>query len=54
MSKAVPLGADPQALTAVRLTRLPGCWRGETNEIQRLLYFEPDNRSHESLWSCYR
>lgn len=23
----VPLGADPGALSAVRLTRLPGCWR---------------------------
>jgi hypothetical protein len=33
-------GADPKALTAVRLTRLPGCWRGE--RLQKLLYMRPD------------
>lgn len=32
------LGADPQALTAVRLTRLANCWRGEKGKLQRLLY----------------
>jgi hypothetical protein len=52
-SKVVPLGADPGTFTAVRLTRLPGCWRGERGAYQRLLYFEPQNRSHESLWSRY-
>jgi hypothetical protein len=34
------LGADPAALTAVRLTRLPCCMRG--NRPQRLLFLDPD------------
>lgn len=33
------MGADPGALSAVRLTRLPGCRRGE--RMQRLLYLDP-------------
>ena len=36
----VPLGADPGALSAVRLSRLPGCLRGE--KLQDLLYLNPD------------
>jgi hypothetical protein len=38
------LGADPQAMTAVRLTRLANCIRGETGRLQKLLYLnaEPD------------
>jgi hypothetical protein len=36
----VALGADENALTAVRLSRLPGVMRGETR--QRLLYLNPD------------
>jgi hypothetical protein len=35
----VPLGADPAAITAVRLTRLPGCRRGD--RLQELLYLDP-------------
>jgi hypothetical protein len=35
----VSAGADQGALSAVRLTRLPGCWRGEKE--QKLLYFAP-------------
>lgn len=35
----VVAGADPGALSAVRLTRLPACWRGEKE--QKLLYFAP-------------
>lgn len=34
-----PLGADPAAMTAVRLTRLPGCLRGES--LQELWYLDP-------------
>jgi len=34
-----PLGADPAALTAVRLSRLPGCRRG--NRLQELLFLNP-------------
>lgn len=34
-----PLGADPAALTAVRLSRLPGCTRN--GKLQRLLYLDP-------------
>jgi hypothetical protein len=37
----VELGADPGSLTAVRLTRLPGCVRGETGQLQQLLYLNP-------------
>lgn len=33
------LGADPGALTPVRLTRLPGCTRG--GRLQRLIYLNP-------------
>ena len=33
-----PLGADPAALSAVRLSRLPGCRRGE--HAQRLLFLD--------------
>jgi len=36
----VTLGADPKAMSAVRLTRLPGCLRGE--KLQKLLYLNPD------------
>ena len=36
------LGADPSALTAVRLTRLPGCRRPEKGGFQRLLYLCPN------------
>jgi hypothetical protein len=33
------IGADPQALSAVRLSRLPQAWRGEKQ--QRLIYLNP-------------
>lgn len=33
------LGADPGALSAVRLTRLPGCYRGD--RLQQLLFLNP-------------
>jgi hypothetical protein len=36
----VVLGADAGAMTAVRLTRLPGCWRQRS--LQKLLYINPD------------
>ena len=35
----VALGADNGALSAVRLTRLPGCYRGD--RCQQLLYLNP-------------
>lgn len=34
----ITLGADEGALSAVRLSRLPGCERVETRQMQRLLY----------------
>jgi len=49
-----PLGADPSAITAVRLTRLPGTLRHGTKDkngkmkpypsprLQRLLYLDPN------------
>lgn len=37
----VTLGADESAMTAVRLTRLPGCLRAEKDAWQRLLYLNP-------------
>jgi hypothetical protein len=36
------LGADPACLSAVRLTRLPGCRRPEKGGFQRLLYLCPN------------
>ncbi len=39
LPRLVPVGADGQALTAIRLTRLPGCYRGEA--LQQLLYLNP-------------
>lgn len=39
----VPLGADPAATTALRLTRLPGFYRGK--KLQRLLYLNPNPSS---------
>lgn len=41
----VTLGADPRAMSAVRLTRLPGCLRGPMNgrqKLQKLLYLNPE------------
>jgi hypothetical protein len=35
----VPIGADPSAMTAVRLSRLPQTKRGES--LQKLLYLNP-------------
>jgi hypothetical protein len=35
------IGADPKALTAVRLTRLPQQYRPEKNALQKLLYVNP-------------
>ena len=40
--KLIRLGADPAALTAVRLTRLPGCRRGSTGGLQKLIYLNPN------------
>ncbi|PAW76795.1 MAG: hypothetical protein B9S32_13740 [Verrucomicrobia bacterium Tous-C9LFEB] len=39
MGGLVTLGADPKAMTAVRLTRLPGCFRKD--RLQKLLYIDP-------------
>jgi hypothetical protein len=38
----VSLGADLAALSAVRLSRLPNCMRGETGALQQLLYLDDD------------
>jgi hypothetical protein len=45
--RLVNLGADPGALTAVRLTRLANCYRGE--RLQELLYLNP-NPSGQPIW----
>jgi hypothetical protein len=34
----IKLGADPGALSGVRLTRLPNCRRENKKQLQRLLY----------------
>jgi hypothetical protein len=41
----VPLGACPGSLKAAQPTRLPGCMREETGQLQQLLYLddEPDS-----------
>jgi hypothetical protein len=36
------LGADPAALSPVRLTRLPQCWRADKGNWQRLLFLNPN------------
>lgn len=36
------IGADAACLSAIRLTRLPGCRRPEKNGFQRLLYLNPN------------
>ena len=36
------LGGDPDALSAVRLSRLPGCLRESTGRMQTLLYLNPE------------
>lgn len=42
----VVLGADAGTMTAVRLTRLPGCWRGGPSRtggnLQKLLFINPN------------
>jgi hypothetical protein len=38
----ITLGACAGSLTGVRLTRLPNCRRGETGQLQRLLYLSPN------------
>jgi hypothetical protein len=38
----VPLGADPNAITAVRLTRLPGVVRKDNGNTQSLIWFNPE------------
>jgi hypothetical protein len=45
--RLINLGADPGALTAVRLTRLPNCYRGE--RLQELLYLDP-TPADEPIW----
>jgi hypothetical protein len=42
MPLVVTLGADPNALTAVRLTRLGNCRREEKDALQELLYLDPE------------
>ena len=39
--KYCPLGADDGAMSAVRLTRLPGVVRRDNGKVQRLLYLNP-------------
>ena len=46
-SRLINLGADPGALTAVRLTRLPNCYRGE--RLQELLYLDP-TPTDDPIW----
>jgi hypothetical protein len=40
-SRFIPAGADSHAMTALRQSRLPGCIRGETGNLQELLYLNP-------------
>jgi hypothetical protein len=47
LPRLVPFGADPQAMTAIRLTRLPACYRGD--RLQQLLYLNPAASAHPVL-----
>ena len=55
LQRLVPVGADPAALTPVRLTRLPGCLRLNKRSadgqpaLQRLLYLNPSPQPHQPL-----
>src|ERR1700756_5278317 len=49
--RLIQLGADPGALTAVRLTRLPNCYRGE--RLQKLIYLNP-SPSGQPIFSVWR
>lgn len=40
--QVIPIGACPGALTAVRLTRLPGVIRGDNGNEQRLIWLNPN------------
>ena len=47
----IRLGADPLSLSAVRLTRLPGCYRAEKKQRQTLLYLNPEARpGGDPIW----
>ena len=50
----IQIGADIAALSAVRLTRLPGCYRG--HRLQKLLYLNPrpDGRPISKLFPMRR
>lgn len=62
MDLVCPLGADAAALTAVRLTRLPTCWRDgtegkdnqylryEKSRLQELIYLEPPRLHEPPVW----
>jgi hypothetical protein len=47
--KYCPLGADDGAMSAVRLTRLPGVVRRDNGNVQRLLYLNP-RPSVKTIW----
>ena len=47
LRRLVPIGADPAAITPVRLTRLPGALR--SGHLQRLLYLNPSPLPHTPL-----
>jgi hypothetical protein len=57
----VTLGADRKAISAVRLTRLPGCERAEKRSVQTLLYLNgspdltpiADRRPIAPTWADY-
>jgi hypothetical protein len=48
-SEYVPLGADPDALTSMRLTRLPNCMRGQTGQQQKLFFLNPEARDGQRI-----
>lgn len=50
----VELGACPGSLSAVRLTRLPGCIRGETGQLQQLLYLNPQASGNSPIINSER
>jgi hypothetical protein len=50
LRRLAELGVDPRTVTAVRLSRLPQCMRGETGKRQELLYINPDAIECQPLW----
>jgi len=51
MAVLAVLGADPKAMTAVRLSRLPQCYSEQTGNLQELYFLNPEPEE-KPLWEA--